>query len=113
MFLIWRKSPFEVGGIMVRDFTYAAILTPAATHAPAETGFVVTFPDLPEAITQGETAAEALAEAADCLEEAIANRTRRHMDIPPPSPTQKGQHPVTVRASIVMKAALSTAMRES
>ena len=37
----------------------------------------MTFEDLPEAITQGETIAEALAEAADALEEAIAGRLRR------------------------------------
>jgi antitoxin HicB len=37
-------------------------------------GYVVTCRDLPEAITQGDTREEALAEAADCLEEAIASR---------------------------------------
>ena len=31
-------------------------------------GYVVTFPDLPFGVTQGETVAEALTEAADCLE---------------------------------------------
>ena len=36
---------------MRREFTYPVTLTPAAEHAPGETGFVVTFPDLPEAIT--------------------------------------------------------------
>lgn len=30
---------------------------------PEDGGFVVTFPDLPEAVTQGETVAEALEEA--------------------------------------------------
>lgn len=36
---------------------------------------MVTFPDLPEAITQGDDAREALAEAADALEETIAGRS--------------------------------------
>ena len=32
-------------------------------------GFVITFPDLPEAITQGEDLPDAIEQAADCLEE--------------------------------------------
>jgi len=50
----------------MEQFVYPAILTPDAKDG----GFVVTFVDLPEAITQGETEGEALREAADCLEEA-------------------------------------------
>ena len=46
---------------------------------------MVTCRDLPEAITQGETREEALAEAADCLEEAIAARIDDGRDIPSPS----------------------------
>ena len=48
-------------------------------------GFTVTFRDLPEAITQGENIEDALNEAADCLEEAIANRVIRRLSIPTPS----------------------------
>ncbi len=48
-------------------------------------GFTVTFRDLPEAITQGENIEDALNEAADCLEEAIANRVIRRLPIPSPS----------------------------
>jgi antitoxin HicB len=50
-------------------------------------GFVVTFKDFPEAITQGETTEEALVEAADALDEAIAGRLQRGDPIPVPSPT--------------------------
>lgn len=39
-----------------------------------EGGYLVQFPDLPEAITQGENVEDALNEAMDCLEEAIAHR---------------------------------------
>jgi antitoxin HicB len=95
------------------EFVYPATLTPASDHAPGETGFVVSFRDLPEAITQGETIEEALCEAADCLEEAISNRTRRKMDIPSPSPVAEGEHPVSVGASVALKAALAVAMREA
>jgi predicted RNase H-like HicB family nuclease len=38
---------------------------------------LVTFPDFPEARTDGETLEEALAEAADCLAEAVAGRIAR------------------------------------
>lgn len=47
-----------------------------------EEGYLVRFPDFPEAITQGEDKKEALLEAADCLEEAIANRIIKGLDIP-------------------------------
>ena len=53
----------------MRQFTYAVRLTPDRAG-----GYVVTCRDLQEAITQGESIQEALTEAADCLEEAIAAR---------------------------------------
>lgn len=98
---------------MQREFVYPATLTPASVYAPGEHGFVVSFRDLPEAITQGETIDEALREASDCLEEAVANRTRHKMDIPAPSPLAEGQYPIGIRASVAVKAALAVAMREA
>ena len=68
----------------VAELTYPVTLTPDETDG----GFVVTFEDIPEAITQGETVTEALAEAADALEEAIAGRIRRGDAIPEPSPPE-------------------------
>ena len=52
----------------MRQFTYTVKLTPDKDDG----GYVVTCRDLPEALTQGETREEALAEAADRLEEVIA-----------------------------------------
>ena len=52
------------------NFNYPATLT-----EQEEGGYLVQFTDFPEAITQGETKEDALAEAIDCLEEAIANRS--------------------------------------
>ena len=54
----------------MRQFTYTVKLTPDKDDG----GYVVTCRDLPEAITQSDTREEARAEAADCLEEAIAAR---------------------------------------
>jgi len=76
-------------------------------------GFVVTFPDLPEAITQGDTEAEALTEAVDCLEEAIAARIDDGLDIPSPERLEAGQHSVSLPAQMALKAALYINMREA
>jgi antitoxin HicB len=69
---------------MNKEFSYPVTLT----LDEADSGFVVTFPDIPEAITQGATVVEALAEAADALDEAIAGRIRRGDHIPTPSPAE-------------------------
>ena len=53
-----------------------------------EGGFSVTFPDFDEAFTEGDSFAEAVSEAADCLEEALAGRVLRRDDIPAPSPAR-------------------------
>jgi antitoxin HicB len=41
------------------------------------TGYHVSFPNLPEAQTSGNSVADALIEAADCLAEALAGRIAR------------------------------------
>ena len=90
------------------QFVYPATLTPDAQDG----GFVVTFVDVPEAITQGDKVPEALHQAADCLEEALAGRIRRHDAIPEPSPVQAGQYAVAVPAQTAAKAALYVALRQ-
>jgi antitoxin HicB len=93
----------------MRDFTYPVKLTEDATDG----GFVVSFPDLPEAITQGDDASDALFQAADALEEAVAGRIRRGDDLPAPSRRRPGQRVVPVPAQTAAKAALYLAIRES
>jgi antitoxin HicB len=81
---------------MGNELAYPVTLTPDE----ADGGFVVTFEDLPEAITQGETLADALLEAADALEEAIAGRIRRGDLIPEPSPaTDRPRVPVPAQTA--------------
>jgi antitoxin HicB len=94
---------------MIHEFSYPVVLTPDDTDG----GFVVTFPDLPEAITQGDDAARALEEAADALEEAIAGRIRRGDPIPAPSAEGGDRLQVPVPALTAAKAALYLALRES
>lgn len=93
----------------MRDFTYPVVLNEDETDG----GFVVTFPDVPEAITQGEDVADALAQAADALEEAMAGRIRRGDGIPVPSQPDAGQPVVPVPAQTAAKAALYLALQEA
>ena len=93
----------------MRNFVYPALLTPDEQDG----GFVVTFPDVPEAITQGEGVSDALQQAADCLEEAIAGRIRRRACLPEASPTGPGYYPVPLPAQTAAKAALYLAIRQA
>ena len=79
-----------------------------------EAGFyLVTFPDFPEAATDSEFREDALDEAADALEEAIAGRINRGDPIPQPSPRKARQALVPVPAQMAVKAALYLAVREA
>lgn len=88
-------------------FNYPAMLTPD----PVDGGFTVTFRDWPEAITQGDTSAQALMEAADCLEEAVAARIDDGREIPAPSARQRGEYDVSVPLQMALRAALYRAVR--
>ncbi len=92
----------------MRSFQYPATLRPEK-----EGGFLVRFPDLPEAITSGTDRHDALLQAADCLEEAIAGRITDGLEIPAPSSLRRSQVLVPVPAPTAAKAALYLAMREA
>lgn len=89
-------------------FSFPVTLTP-----DDDGGFVVTFKDVPEAITQGETADDALREAVDCLEEAIAAYIANERDLPTPSRCRKGQSIVHLPLQMTMKASVYIAIREA
>jgi len=90
------------------------IATYPASVLPEENGqgFYVQFPDLPEALTSGDVQEDALAQAADCLAEALAGRIRRGDSIPAPSRVKRGQHAIGVPLYLAPKLALFLAMRE-
>lgn len=73
-------------------------------------GFVVTFPDIPEAITQGETVEEALKMAQDALETALDFYFDDRRPIPAPSRAKRGQRLVTLPVSIEAKVLLLNEM---
>jgi antitoxin HicB len=78
---------------------------------PAEEGgFVVTFPDIPEAITQGEDVEDALIHGADALETALDFYFEGGRPVPPPSKPKRGQHMVELPASIAAKVLLLNEM---
>lgn len=90
-------------------FSFPITLTPDKDDG----GFVVTFRDLPEAITQAETLEECITEATDCLEEAIAARIDENLDIPRPSKPKRGEKKVHLPLQMTLKAALYLAMYEA
>lgn len=79
-----------------------------ASFLPEEdgSGFHVRFPDLPEALTGGDDLEDTLAQAADCLAEAIAGRIARGDEIPPPSKAKRGQRLIGVPLYLAPKLAL-------
>jgi antitoxin HicB len=89
-------------------FTYPVKLTPDRKDG----GYVVTFRDIPEAITQGETLAEALSEAEGALQAAIEGRIEDAMDIPAPSQPKKGERSVATPVTSALKAAVYLALRD-
>ncbi len=89
-------------------FTY-----PAQLQRTGVDEIVVSFRDLPECLTSGADETEALAEAADALEEAIAGRIDDPEPIPEPSTCRPGEYLVSVPADTAVKAALAVALRET
>ena len=77
---------------------YPVILT------PDDGTVLVTFPDVPEAITFGADEGEALLQAVDALESALSVYVAERAPLPVPSKAKRGQH--TVRPSALEGAKL-------
>jgi antitoxin HicB len=84
---------------------------PARLEPDEDGRLVVHFLDLPEALTDGADEAEALAEASDCLSEALAGRINRQEEIPRPSALRSGLYLVEPEPTIALKGALYVALR--
>lgn len=70
---------------------------------------LVSFPDIPEALTEGGTKADALSEAADCLVAALGGYVHQRRRIPTPSQVQDAPL-VQLPALVAAKLALYEAM---
>ena len=86
---------------------------PAHFSLAAPDEVVVSFRDLPECLTSGADPREALSEAADALEEALAARIEDGEPIPAPSRPEPGEDRVPVPPGMAVKAALAIAFRDS
>ena len=85
---------------------------PVILQAQPEGGFVVTFPDVPEAITQGEDEDEALLYAVDALESALSFYVDDRKPLPSPSKPRRGQRTVRPSALECAKLGVYQAMTE-
>lgn len=83
----------------------------AAQFAPdPDGGFVVTFRDIPEAITQGDTLDEARAAAAEALLTAMDFYFEDGRPVPAPTAAQEGEELVQLPLTIQAKVALLNEM---
>ena len=75
-------------------------------------GYVVSCRDIPEAITQGASVQEALAEAEGALQAAIEGRIEDDLGIPAPSAAKRGERTVATPITTALKAAVYVSMSE-
>ena len=87
-------------------FRYPVTLTPDRKDG----GYVVTFHDIPEAITQGDTENAALHAASDALITALDFYFEDKRAVPLPSKPKRGQHMVELPASLSAKVLLLNEM---
>jgi antitoxin HicB len=83
---------------------------PVRLKAEEEGGYVVTFPDIPEAITQGEDIEDAMIHAADALESALEFYFEGRRPVPAPSKPKRGQRVVELSPSVSAKVLLLNEM---
>lgn len=77
---------------------------------PDGASFLVTFRDIPEAITSGKTGRHAESMARDALVTAMDFYFEDRRKVPPPSKPRRGEIPVPVAASVAAKVLLLNQM---
>jgi antitoxin HicB len=85
---------------------------PASVTRDSEGCYLVRFPDIPEALTDGATEQEAIHEAADALSEALMSRIADGEVIPDPSPVTRNQFQIAPDATVALKVALHRVLKE-
>jgi antitoxin HicB len=73
---------------------------------PEKRGFVITAPDIPEVVTEGDSIREATDYAIDAIETVLAEYMRRRMPIPKPKP-RRGKHIRWIELPLLTQAKLS------
>lgn len=93
----------------MRDFSYPAKFT----RDRRDGGFVITFRDIPEAISQAETIEEAPAEAAGALQAALEGRVLSALNVPKATRSKRGERSIAVPIQTALKVALYLELRKS
>ena len=83
---------------------------PVKMERDSSNTYLVTFPDIPEAVSVGDDEDEALLNALDALESAIEIYFDEKREVPPPSKAKKGQPVVKLPALVVSKVLLANEM---
>lgn len=86
---------------------------PANLKRQKDGHILVTFPDIPEALTEGKTLSEALHEAQDALLAALGGYINARRPLPSPSRLKRGQRLVFLPPLPAAKLALYQAARDS
>ena len=92
----------------MKSFTYYAEFEPGERR-----GITVSFPDVPEAITQGDDKADALLQAREALGLALLTYPERGMKLPRPRAKAPGLIPITVIPEDAAKLAVLDAFRNA
>jgi antitoxin HicB len=90
------------------DYIFAAKI-----ESDPEGGFLVTFPDVPEAITAGSTISEARANAAEALGLALRGIATLGRPLPQQTARQKGLVAIAVAPDTALKLAVAEAFAQS
>jgi antitoxin HicB len=98
-----RKEDFGM-----QSFVYGARFEPGAKGC-----IVVSFPDVPEAITQGRDSADARAQAEEALGLALLSYPQRGLPLPKPKSRGGGLVAIAVEPEIAAKLAVVEALREA
>lgn len=86
---------------------------PAKFARQSDGSWLVTYRHFPFAATEGGSEAEAMTEARDCLDEAVAGTIARREPIPPADAPKRGERMVPLDASLAFKALLYRVIQEN
>jgi antitoxin HicB len=92
----------------MKAFVFRALFEPGDRR-----GIVVTFPDVPEAVTQGDDEADARAMAEEALALGLLSYCQRDLPLPRPKARGRGLIPIAVPPDVAAKLAVLEAFREA
>lgn len=75
-------------------------------------GYIVSFPDIPEALTIAKKINTALERAEDALIVALSGYLDQHLDIPLPRKPYAGQHTIMLPPTLAIKLSIYQTMRD-